>query len=162
MSCLQAAHGDRDDVPNYAILITDGESTVNKERTLPEAVETRIAGVILTVVVVGHRTASLEVKGIASDPDDRHVMSVESFEGLRTIIEKSIGNTCDGECRDSVCGVGRDSVCGVGRGSICGVGRDSVCGVGRDSVCGVGRDSVCGVGRDSVCGVGRDSVGGVG
>lgn len=112
--CCQRANGDREDVPNYAILITDGESTVNKQQALPEAIETRIAGVILTVVVVGYRTASLEVKGIASDPDERHVMSVENYDGLKTIVETTIGNTCDGECwsrRDEMMNFSEDGIC---------------------------------------------------
>ena len=33
--------GDRSNVPNYAVVITDGESTVNPEQTLPEAIEVR-------------------------------------------------------------------------------------------------------------------------
>ena len=70
---------------------------MNKERTLPEAVETRIAGVILTVVVVGYKEATLEIKGIASDPDERHVMAVENYGGLTSLIEKTIGDTCDGK-----------------------------------------------------------------
>ena len=32
-------NGDRYDVPNYAVIITDGESTVEPEMTLPEAIE---------------------------------------------------------------------------------------------------------------------------
>lgn len=36
--------GDRDDAPNYLIIFTDGQSTVNQERTIPEAVLTRMAG----------------------------------------------------------------------------------------------------------------------
>ncbi len=34
-------NGDRLDVPNYAVVITDGESNINEERTLPEAIEAR-------------------------------------------------------------------------------------------------------------------------
>ena len=34
-------NGDRVDVPNYAIVITDGESNINSENTLPEAIAAR-------------------------------------------------------------------------------------------------------------------------
>lgn len=37
-----SANGDRFEVPNYAVLITDGESTVNPDQTLPEAVKVLI------------------------------------------------------------------------------------------------------------------------
>ena len=36
-----ALNGDRQDVPNFAVVITDGESNINEERTLPEAIEAR-------------------------------------------------------------------------------------------------------------------------
>ena len=34
--------GDRQTVPNYAIVLTDGEGTVEPERTLPEAIEVSV------------------------------------------------------------------------------------------------------------------------
>ena len=34
-------NGDRQDVPNFAVVITDGESNINEEETLPEAIEAR-------------------------------------------------------------------------------------------------------------------------
>lgn len=36
------AAGDRFDVPNYAVIITDGQSTINPEDTLPESVKVNI------------------------------------------------------------------------------------------------------------------------
>lgn len=46
-------NGDRIDVPNFAIVITDGQSNVNPEQTLPEAIKTRLAGIQIIVVSVG-------------------------------------------------------------------------------------------------------------
>ena len=37
--------GDRPDVPNVQIIITDGESTINNETTVPEAVTSRALGI---------------------------------------------------------------------------------------------------------------------
>ena len=45
--------GDRIDVPNFAIVITDGQSNVNPETTLPESVATRLAAIQIIVVSVG-------------------------------------------------------------------------------------------------------------
>ena len=49
-------NGDRFDVPNYAILITDGESTVEREMTIPEAIEASCTGegLFQNVVIVDH------------------------------------------------------------------------------------------------------------
>ena len=34
-------NGDRVDIPNYGIVITDGESNINEQNTLPEAIAAR-------------------------------------------------------------------------------------------------------------------------
>ena len=36
--------GDRETVPNFAIIVTDGNSNINPEQTIPEAIQARIAG----------------------------------------------------------------------------------------------------------------------
>ena len=48
-------NGDRMEAPNMCILVTDGTPTVNAERTLPEAIETRVAGMVtmMTMCVYG-------------------------------------------------------------------------------------------------------------
>ena len=47
---FKVANGDRVDMPNFGILITDGLATVNQELTLPEAIEARVAGIHLIVI----------------------------------------------------------------------------------------------------------------
>ena len=91
-------NGDRESVPNFAVVITDGESTVNKERTLPEAREARISGIHIIAVAVGPNRNKLELKGIASDPDDKNIFSVDSFDNLETIQYPVISSMCNGGC----------------------------------------------------------------
>ena len=49
-SMFTEENGDRFDIPNYGFLITDGQATVNQEMTLPEAIDTRVAGVHLIAI----------------------------------------------------------------------------------------------------------------
>ena len=39
---MKTQAGDRDLVPNYAIVITDGESNIQPENTIPKAIEARL------------------------------------------------------------------------------------------------------------------------
>ena len=39
---MRGDQGDRSDVPNYALVITDGGSNIQKKDTVPKAIEARI------------------------------------------------------------------------------------------------------------------------
>ena len=54
-----ADKGDRADVPNYGVIVTDGEATVQPEMVVPEAMMTKLAGVHLLVVPIGKVMTSL-------------------------------------------------------------------------------------------------------
>jgi len=60
--------GDRSNVPNVGILVSDGYSTVNASRTLPEAREAKAAGITMMVVVVNRDYNLNATRAIASDP----------------------------------------------------------------------------------------------
>lgn len=92
---FQVSNGDRPDVPNYAIVITDGESNINSEMTIKEAVQARIEGVHIIVVTVAEKP-NLEIKGIASDPDDQNILFVNNFSLLPTLSNRLINSVCDG------------------------------------------------------------------
>lgn len=94
------ANGDRYDVPNYCVVITDGESNVDPENTIPEAIQARIDGIhMMAVTVIPQERPSLEIKGIASDPDDANIFNVQNFQDLPTIHMPVIGAMCDGKSR---------------------------------------------------------------
>ena len=60
-------------MPNFAIIITDGISNLNSERTIPEAILTHAAGVHVYVIGIGLTGETLEIKvspdsGLESTP----------------------------------------------------------------------------------------------
>jgi len=48
-----AKNGDRPDVPNYIIIVTDGYSNVNQNRTIPDAKQLQSMGVTMYAIAVG-------------------------------------------------------------------------------------------------------------
>ncbi|ELT92983.1 hypothetical protein CAPTEDRAFT_220507 [Capitella teleta] len=100
------ANGDRFDVQNYAVVLTDGESNVNPENTIPEAIQCRIDGIhVMAVTVIPQATSSLEIKGIASDPDSANIFNVQNFQDLPSIHMPVVGAMCDdiNECASNPC-----------------------------------------------------------
>ena len=70
-------NGDRPNAPNVAIVITDGESTYDRHKTIPHAQALRSEGVrVIGVGVVTSYTMEAELKGISSYP---HVNGSDYF-----------------------------------------------------------------------------------
>ena len=97
-SSFTAAHGARDSVPRYAFVITDGNSNINQQRTIPEAIEIRAAGVHVFTVSVGTFVNQIELKGIASQKQSDNMFNVSSFHGLPGLVSSMPGLVCNGEC----------------------------------------------------------------
>lgn len=49
---FNSTNGDRDDVPDVAFVITDGLSNINKDRTIPEAIVSKLSGIHIIVASV--------------------------------------------------------------------------------------------------------------
>ena len=90
------SNGDREDVPNFAFIITDGNSNINEEKTIEEAIRARQAGIHVFVVSVGKQINIIELKGMASEPVDDNIYKVDRFQDLRTIIELMPSAICNG------------------------------------------------------------------
>lgn len=87
-----AGNGDRPDVPNMAFVITDGQSNINTQRTIPEAERARDAGIDIYAIGIGLAETD-ELKGISSQPLNKYLFTVDDFselEGLRKTLFKSI------------------------------------------------------------------------
>ncbi|XP_046556400.1 collagen alpha-1(XIV) chain-like [Haliotis rubra] len=83
---LTARTGDRDNVKNVALLITDGRSNINKDRVVLEANEVKKAGTHVLAVGVG--LASLEeVDNVVTSPANENRFTVASYEDLRGLGE---------------------------------------------------------------------------
>lgn len=77
-------NGDRPDVPNVAIVITDGVSNINSYRTIPEAYAAKSQGIHIYAIGVGlAKTAELEA--IATKPVEENRYSVQQFSELRNL-----------------------------------------------------------------------------
>ena len=90
-------NGDRPSVPNFAVVITDGASTVNKEQTLPEAITTRVAGVHIMVISIENDVNNLEIKGMASKPAPFNVFPVDTYSQVTSLLSNISYGVCDGE-----------------------------------------------------------------
>ncbi|XP_022328093.2 matrilin-3-like [Crassostrea virginica] len=91
------ANGDRPGVPNICIIMTDGVSNINYQRTIPEAVTAREKGIHIYAIGIGLRDLR-EVNGIASEPASLNVFAVDSFDELEGLDEKIYEASCPGNC----------------------------------------------------------------
>ncbi|XP_025106489.1 collagen alpha-3(VI) chain-like isoform X11 [Pomacea canaliculata] len=88
------ANGDRPDVPNIAIVVTDGVSNINSRRTIPEAEQARAEGIHIYAIGIG-LTDTTELDGIASKPVDENRFAVQEFSELRVLRDKVFASFCD-------------------------------------------------------------------
>ena len=92
-------NGDRPNVDNIVILLTDGKSTRNTKRTIPEAQITRDAGIHVFAVAVGYKDFS-ELDEIASKPIELNRFAIENFAELAELKKKVFAAFCGKEiCR---------------------------------------------------------------
>ena len=76
-----AANGDRPDIPNVCIVLTDGVSNINARQTIPQAEMARDEGIHIYVIGIG-LTDTTEIDGIASKPLDQNRFTVDDFSEL--------------------------------------------------------------------------------
>jgi hypothetical protein len=85
--------GDRPDVENVCILITDGGSNINARKTIPEAVKARDQNIHIYVIGIG-LTDTREIDGIASRPVEENRFTVQEFSELQVMRQKVFGSIC--------------------------------------------------------------------
>lgn len=91
-------NGARDTAARITIVISDGNSNINEERTVPSAIDVKInTGVHMMVVSVGTLSNRLELEGIASQPTNENIFAVESINSLNSLIGVLTGNVFDGK-----------------------------------------------------------------
>ena len=89
------ANGDRPGVPNVAIVITDGISNLNSERTIPEAVMTHAAGIHIFVIGIGLTGDTPEIQALATPPAENNRFLVANFDELKDIRRKVFSTVCE-------------------------------------------------------------------
>ncbi len=76
-------------IPRVAVVITDGQSNVNREMTIPTATALRESGATVYAVGVGSSINMAELDAIASSPDNVRLLTrfdTTEFDGLRSRI----------------------------------------------------------------------------
>lgn len=89
---FQPMKGDRDRVPNIAIVITDGKSNINEEETKAEADLAKGQGIRMIAVGITDNVNPTELRDIASD--DQSLFVVENFEILMQQLDDIARTTC--------------------------------------------------------------------
>ena len=88
-----AAHS-RPGVPHILIVLTDGQQEGAPGDPAAEAQSARNAGTEIFAIGVGGGPNLDQLNAIASDPDARHVFSVEDFDGLASVLNQLVANAC--------------------------------------------------------------------
>jgi len=89
-SVFTAGRGDRQGVPNIGVVVTDGHSTVQADRTRTEAETARQRGIELYAVGVGDDANLVELNVIASPPSSDYVvvMGSDSTNAAETALDE--------------------------------------------------------------------------
>lgn len=110
-----APAGDRPDIPNVVVVVTDGQSNVNHELTLPEARALKNAGVTIITVAVGFTSETTELVGLTSAPVSQNLIYVTDYESLDKLKDQLIDPLCTDSnlCRNNPCQNGAMCLDGV-------------------------------------------------
>lgn len=100
-----AANGDRADAPNFAIVLTDGNSNIDQPNTIPTAVRSRNQGITVIAFAVGTDVNLFELRNIASEPYNETIFNVMTSIDLPSIIQPIVKAVCDdfNECASNPC-----------------------------------------------------------
>ena len=92
--------GDRPNVQNFGIVVTDGVSNVRDWRTVPEAHECKDAGIHIVTVGIGMRDVE-EIYAISSQPKGENTLLSDTFDDLPSISHKLVTTICEGRLKSS-------------------------------------------------------------
>ena len=98
---MMICSGARANAPRLGIVITDGESTFDKNLTIPEADIAKSKGITMFAIGIGQGTSQDELRGIASKPSEQFVFNAVSFEALGAIKQGVVSTACGvvaGQC----------------------------------------------------------------
>lgn len=99
------ANGDRSDAPNYAIVLSDGNSNINQDQTITRAIQSRNQGITMIAFAVGTDVNLFELRNIASEPYNETIFNVMSSVDLPSLISPIVKSVCDdvNSCASSPC-----------------------------------------------------------
>lgn len=92
---LREENGNRPDVPDIVILLTDGVSNINADRTIPEARQARNKGVAIVGIGVG-LSDTRELAAVVSSPEEKFMHLVDNFYDLKGFAATLLQPLCSG------------------------------------------------------------------
>ena len=109
---LTAKHGDRADVHNVVILLTDGQSNVNASGTILEAKRAKKRGVRMFVIGLTNNVLMDELQKMSSKPLSTHLFSRASYSLVSTVVSNLVWNVCHDSCEKDEDDKDEESTCG--------------------------------------------------
>ena len=88
-------NGDRKNVKNVCIVVTDGVSNINGRNTIPEAERARAEGIHIYAIGIG-LTDTRELDQMSTRPKEPNTFVVNDFDELVGLDEKIFGSACPG------------------------------------------------------------------
>ncbi|GAB1606558.1 hypothetical protein Ahia01_000938400, partial [Argonauta hians] len=103
LSSLTPEAGDRKDVPNIVIVITDGQSSRQSD-TKRSAQLLKLTGAVVIAIGVGNDISRKELLTISSESNKTNVFTVANFEALKSIEKNLILKACKMDpCKGNPC-----------------------------------------------------------
>lgn len=93
-SMFTPANGDRPNINNVGLVLTDGGSN-DKEHTQTHAAATKDAGHTMLALGIGNWVDQTELNGIASHPPTDNTFNVETFADLDSVVDTVTSLICD-------------------------------------------------------------------
>ena len=93
---FSAVNGDRSNVQNVVVIITDGAANIDRQLTVPYAVSARNNGVYITCLGVGSLLDMIMLNSMASPPIGSSVFTVSSGSQLANMRDTIYMTTCNG------------------------------------------------------------------
>ena len=91
-----SSNGDRANVSNVVIVVTDGAANEDRQLTVPYAVQLRVDGVYIVTMSVGTLPDLTMLNSIASLPTQRTVFTADQGSQLLDYRDRLFMTTCDG------------------------------------------------------------------
>ena len=93
---FQPQNGDRANIPNVAIIVTDGKSTFDSDKTIPYAQQLQRDGVEMISVGITNSVDEDELKAMSSPPQIQHrnYFTSTSFQELEMVLSGLVSTAC--------------------------------------------------------------------
>ncbi|ELT98504.1 hypothetical protein CAPTEDRAFT_225901 [Capitella teleta] len=91
--------------PRYAVILTDGQPTVDVLQTPTQAIQARLESIQLVVVAIESKFDNEMFRLVGNDPDTSNVFAVEKFSDLPSVMDSVVKATCNSvdECVSNPC-----------------------------------------------------------